>query len=139
MLLAERARLAGEIARIDRILEQEGVGVPPTSNAGYPVPVAPHPVNILNKVQAIQKVLEAASIPLTPREIVIEVQKAGYVFESRNPANTLNPYLYGRRKLDFLKKFGRGFILAQREREFEERLGKQGDSNDAPTTEEPRG
>lgn len=126
ILLRERARLVQEIARIDRFLEQEGIAALSTAPAISVQNCAPRPTdNILSKVQALQKVLEVATTPLSPKEMVEAMKRLGYNFESSNPSNTLNPYLYGQRRLGFLKKFGRGFILAEREKEFEQIIGMQ--------------
>jgi hypothetical protein len=122
VLLAERSRLQQEIARIDRILAQEGEIDSQTMEGAeaktVPDIVVRHP-NLLTKMQVLRKVLEVATVPLSPREMVAEIQRQGYSFASAHPENTLNPYLYGAKKLPFLKRFGRGFILADREAEFQ--------------------
>ena len=122
LLVLERRRLQQEIERIDRILARESdvdlqniaaIEREPDSTAGSCRP------NTLTKTQALKKALEVASAPLSPREIVVAIRRLGYTFTSAHPENTLNPYLYGAKKLPFLKKFGRGFILAERESEFQ--------------------
>ena len=137
LLLAERARLTQEIERIDRILAQEGClhggELPGSGPQAVQAPACPPPsANLLTKVQALRKVLEVAPTPLTPREMVASMQRLGYSFTSTNPANTLNPYLYGAKKLDFLRRFGRGFILSSREPEFQQRLSEAAKEPDAP-------
>jgi hypothetical protein len=122
VLLDERRRLQREIERIDRILAQEGV-LDNQATKGAETKTVPdialrHP-NLLTKMQALRKVLEVATVPLAPREMVAEIQRLGYSFTSAHPENTLNPYLYGAKKLPFIKRFGRGFILADRETEFQ--------------------
>jgi hypothetical protein len=64
------------------------------------------------------QVLAAATKPLSQRELVVGIQNMGFVFASRNPSNTLNPLLYGEKKLATVKKLPRGFILSSRENEF---------------------
>ena len=121
ILLAERERLLHEIQRIDRFLAQEGCQ-PDQTNLPMPVPlpVVSSPRNVFSKVQAMKKALEVATTPLTPRELVLEMNRLGYTFTSTQPTNTLNPFLYGAKKVDFLKKFGRGYILVGREKDFEQ-------------------
>lgn len=167
MLLAEKNRLRGEmtrceqeIARIDRIIKQEGLAVPPVGSEPVPggeVSVVtgglstaaigpesggargtPELVNVETKVQTLMRVLKAATIPLTPTELVKEMTRLGYKFLSRNPTNTLNPYLYGRRKLDTVDKVGRGFVLTSRRKEFENMLpAAQAASSPAPPEGSP--
>jgi len=136
LLVAERARLTQEIERIDRILAQEsglqGGELPGSGPQAEQDPACSAPTsNLLTKVQALRKVLEVAATPLTPREMVASMQRLGYSFTSTNPANTLNPYLYGAKKLGFLGRFGRGFILASREPEFQQRLSEAAKEPDA--------
>lgn len=121
MLILERQRLLNEIERIDRFLAQEGMTAPKITAE----PDAQNDAqkgNILSKVQTMKKVLETASTPLTPGDLVDGMVRFGYSFSSRNPANTLNPYLYGQKRLPWIKKFGRGFILDSRQSEFEKMI-----------------
>ena len=73
----------------------------------------------MTKVEAMEEALKLSDSPLTPRELVAAMNKLGYTFASANPTNTLNPYLYGKKKLEIFQKSGRGFILSSRAREFE--------------------
>ena len=120
VMLEERSKLVQEIGRIDRFLAQEGIDIKRIA-AGIDVDLTPwgRPRNAMTKTQAIDIALEKADHPLTPREIVTTMQRHGYVFASADPANTLNPYLYGQRKLDHIEKLGRGFVLKTRRAEFE--------------------
>lgn len=119
MLLAERERLLQEISRIDRFLAQEGVVPPaPPQAKGAQQELGRRPQNTMSKLEAIIKVLEAATKPLSQRELVNGIEHLGYVFASKNPYNTLNPYLYGEKRVPEIKKIAQGFILARREREF---------------------
>jgi hypothetical protein len=76
------------------------------------------PRNAVTKVDALLQVLKSATKPLSQRDLVLGIQSLGYVFASRNPSNTLNPLLYGDKKLSVIKKLPTGFILAVRENEF---------------------
>ena len=145
ILLAERERLLKEIERIDRFLCQEGFLSAAAGASETPLPT-PSPVpsrNLFSKAQALKRALELATTPLTPREIVGEMKRLGYAFTSKNPANTLNPFLYGPRKLEFVKKVERGFILAKREEEFENlmksNLAAQPFRNDVQTAPQAEG
>ena len=111
-----------EISRIDRFLRQEGMD-PRIISDGVDSQwtAAGRPLNRETKMQVLRRVLEKASKPLTPREMVFEMKREGYVFASVNPANTLNPLLYGsERRLPFVDKVKDGFILVTRRAEFVE-------------------
>lgn len=133
-LLAEEMRLVRELSQVRLALKQQGFDAE-TKTVVSSQRIEPAPTNnLLHKVQALRKALETATTPLTPREMVFEMNRLGYTFESKNPANTLNPYLYGRRQLPFVKRFGRGFILADREQEFEQmQLSREQDSPPNPS------
>lgn len=119
LLVAEKEKLLREVERIDRILASEGVdprkigaGVDPRMTA------AGRPRNQISKLGALMNVLASARKPLTQRELVLGIQELGYVFSSRRPVNTLNPYLYGKKRLPTILKTPKGFILATRSKEF---------------------
>jgi hypothetical protein len=122
VLIEERKKLVEEIVRIDRVLAQEGVDVKSIS-AGIDAQLTPwgRPRNKMTKVEAMEAALKQADHPLTPRELLAAMQKLGYAFASARPLGTLNPYLYGKKKLDVITKCGRGFILTSRESEFEKK------------------
>ena len=120
VMLAERARFVREIARIDRFLKQEGVPVESISSGTDDrwTPLG-RPRNLKSKRQVLEQVLKEASVPLSPRELVVAMRRAGYVFASADPANTLNPLVYGPRKYDFIEKVGAGFVHKERKTQFE--------------------
>lgn len=120
MLLDQRRTLLAEVNRIDRMLRQEGLDVHNLSPEGDPTAMtrSGRPRNELTKVDALLQVLKSATKPLSQRELVVGIQNLGYVFASKNPANTLNPLLYGDKKLSDVKRLQHGFILANRESEF---------------------
>jgi hypothetical protein len=131
MLIAERDKLAKALDEINRELEvidrrrlqddADHANEQPIDNEYDPHETTKTPrSNILSKVQAMKQALETAVTPLPPKELVQAMVRLGYTFASRNPANTLNPYLYGSKKLPWIKKFGCGLILATREGEFEQ-------------------
>ena len=120
LLLEQRRKFVAEINRIDRMLAREGVAVQGLSSQ-LELAAMTHsgrPRNAINKVDALLHVLKSATRPLSQRELVEGIQNLGFVFASRNPTNTLNPLLYGDKKLAAVKKLSEGFILAEREEEF---------------------
>jgi len=120
LLLEERVRLLREVSRIDRLVKQEGYD-PHQISEGLDEQWTEtgKPRNSMTKLQAMDSVLRKAKKPLTPRELVLEMKREGYVFNSVNPANTLNPLLYGKnRRLAFLVKLQKGFVHAARMAEF---------------------
>ena len=120
VLIEERKKLVQEITRIDRVLAQEGVDLKSIAT-GLDAQLTPwgRPRNKMTKVEAMEEALKLSDSPLTPRELVAAMNKLGYTFASANPTNTLNPYLYGKKKLEIFQKSGRGFILSSLAREFE--------------------
>ena len=120
MLLDQRHRLMADVNRIDRMLAREGLDVQSLSRGeGEALTQSGRARNTINKLDALMHVLETATKPLSQKELVIGIQNMGFVFASRNPSNTLNPLLYGEKKLTTVKKIPGGFILATREKEFE--------------------
>jgi hypothetical protein len=121
LMLAERANLLREIARIDRFLKQEGIDAELiASNIDDHWSAAGNPRNALTKAQVMESILQKAMKPLTRRELVVEMRRAGYAFASEDPGNTLTPLLYGRkRRLSFIHKVSGGFVHVGRRAEFE--------------------
>jgi hypothetical protein len=119
MMLAQRAQLVREIARIDRFLKQEGIPVENISSGtdNHWTPEG-RPRNLMSKRQVLQKVLMEAATPMSPRELVVALRRAGYVFASADPSNTLNPLLYGSKKCEFIAKVGAGFVHKARKAQF---------------------
>jgi hypothetical protein len=120
MLLDQRKKLLAEVNQIDRMLKREGIEVDNASLQGGPSAITQsgRPRNMITKVNALLQVLKSASQPLSQRELVLGIQNLGYVFSSQHPSNTLNPLLYGDKKLSSIKKLATGFVLAEREKEF---------------------
>ena len=48
--------------------------------------------------------------PLEIRELVVAVEKLGYRFKSKNPANSLGAFLYGPEGKQHFKKVAGGFV-----------------------------
>jgi hypothetical protein len=120
MLLDQRQKLLAEVNRIDRMLRREGLEVQGGSPESGPAAMTQsgRPRNAITKTDALLQVLKSASKPLSHRDLVLGIQNLGYVFASRNPSNTLNPLLYGDKKLSAITKLPAGFVLAERERDF---------------------
>ena len=120
MLMDQRQKLLAEVNRIDRMLKQEGFDAQNIGPEGERAAMTQsgRPRNAVTKVDALLQVLKSATKPLSQRDLVLGIQSLGYVFASRNPSNTLNPLLYGDKKLSMIKKLPTGFILAVREDEF---------------------
>jgi hypothetical protein len=120
MLLEERRRLLSEVGRIDRMLAREGLAVQPIHEevGGVSATGSGRVRNSITKVDALLQVLRDAKKPLSQKELLLGIQELGYVFSSKNPSNTLNPLLYGDRKLPGVTKLPAGFVLSEREKEF---------------------
>ena len=138
LMLQERVSLIRELARIDRFLKQEGID-PQSVATGVDDQwtATGKPRNDMTKLQVMELVLEQAEKPLTPRDLLIEMKRAGYSFASANPANTLTPLLYGKkRKPGFLHKTATGFIHISRKAEFENPASDSTSASEVPTTGE---
>lgn len=101
-LLREREQIQARLQEIDRALGNAG-GPGGTSRRGRVLGARPE--NSMNIREAVAKV--TAKRPLTIREIVDEVQKIGYRFQSSNPVNSVGAYLYGAGKRDFKRTNGK--------------------------------
>ncbi len=120
-LLTKRRQLLESVSHIDQLLANEGIT---QDDAAKLCPVNPvvqlpaHARNTNSKADRIRDILAKASKPLSPSEILQRLITEGYVFASRYPRSTLNPLLYGARRLNFIYHTPQGFILRGREREF---------------------
>lgn len=122
MLLDKRQKLLAEVNRIDRMLKHEGFDASDVTHQSESAVMTQsgRPRNAITKVDALMQVLKSATKPLSQRDLVLGIQNLGYVFSSRNPSNTLNPILFGARKLAAIVKLPEGFVLAERENEFKQ-------------------
>jgi hypothetical protein len=128
-LQAKRRELLQAIAEIDHLLRLEGVeqsGPAPVGQVGFTPNVGK---GWQTKKDAIYTVLKEAKKPLKVGELLQGIIEAGFQFRSRYPRNTLNPLIYGAKKLDFVIQTPQGFILRGRESEFEIAGAVRGESH----------
>jgi hypothetical protein len=117
-LQRKRSELLHAIAEIDHLLKLDGVQ-PIGHTAGDPVGCPPnYRMQRPTKKDAILEVLKQAKRPLKVGELLQGIIEAGFEFRSRYPRNTLNPLLYGAKRLDFVVQIQQGFVLRGREEEF---------------------
>ena len=99
-LEAERARLSARLVEIEGALGTFAAAAP-AKTAGKSAKLAVAPAsrkraqNELSLKEAVIKALEKK--PLTKAEILEGVQKVGYKFTAKNPTNSLNTLLYGKK------------------------------------------
>jgi hypothetical protein len=98
-LLREREKLQARLREIDEALGSAGGGPRRGRVLGA------RPENSMNIREAVSRV--TAKKPLSIREIVAEVQKIGYRFQSSNPVNSVGAYLYGAGKKEFKRTDGK--------------------------------
>jgi hypothetical protein len=95
-LEARRAKLVADIAEIDAALGSLGVGTP-GKGKGAAAPKA-KTSRAANKLSLKEAVIESISkAPLSKEDILLAVKKLGYRFASKNPVNSLNALLYGKK------------------------------------------
>ena len=99
-LEAERAKLSARLTEIEVALGTFAAAVPAKAAGKAAKPVAAsgsrkRAQNELSLKEAVLKALEKK--PLTKAEILEGVQKVGYKFTAKNPTNSLNTLLYGKK------------------------------------------
>jgi len=132
-LLACRESHLQAIALIDQLLGKAGkqaIAVPPPPPSRETEGIVqsaerkrgPNKRNGTSKSKLLHSILQEANRPLKLHEILGELGKRGYKFESVYPKGTLNPLLYGSARLQFVGRTPAGFVLKGRGRElgFEE-------------------
>ena len=103
-LLREREEIMSRLREIDAALAGPA-GLAGGSSGRRGRALGARPENAMNIREAVAKV--TAKKPLTIREIVEEVQKIGYRFQSSNPVNSVGAYLYGAGKKEFKRTDGK--------------------------------
>ena len=103
-LLREREAILARLREIEEALGSAG-GLPGGARGRRGRALGARPENSMNIREAVAKV--TAKKPLTIREIVEEVQKIGYRFQSSNPVNSVGAYLYGAGKKEFKRTDGK--------------------------------
>jgi len=99
-LLREREKIQARLLEIDEALGSSG-----GSGQRRGRVLGARPENSMNIREAVARV--TAKKPLSIREIVAEVQKIGYRFQSSNPVNSVGAYLYGAGKKEFKRTDGK--------------------------------
>ncbi len=99
-LEAERAKLSARLAEIEAALGTFAAAVPAKAAGKAAKPVIARASrkraqNELSLKEAVIKALEKK--PLTKAEILEGVEKVGYKFTAKNPTNSLNTLLYGKK------------------------------------------
>ncbi len=93
-LLKEKTTLESRLRQINEALAN---GVPQASN-GLRAKSDRPAYRAHNSVSLREAVIQATSKrPLSKQEILSEVQKMGYAFTGKNPMNSLNVLLYGKK------------------------------------------
>ena len=94
-LEARRAKLITDIAEIEAALGSLGAGSPAKAK---PAATAKKAGRAVNKLSLKEAVIESISkAPLSKEDILAAVKKLGYRFSSKNPVNSLNALLYGKK------------------------------------------
>jgi hypothetical protein len=92
-LLKEKAQIEARLEEIVQALDLEGGGYPSSGQARGKRPARPK--NAMSLREAVIHV--TSQQPLTKQEILSAIQKLGYQFTARNPINSLNVVLYGKK------------------------------------------
>ncbi len=99
LLRKEKLHLEARLGEIKRTLDEAGEATPNARPSGLESASRTHALRrIKNPISLPKAVLQLTSKrPMTKQEILSEVGKLGYRFRAKDPVNSLNTVLYGKR------------------------------------------
>lgn len=103
-LTEEKEAIGARLAEIDFVLNGQAGSVKPAKVKATVKTARTRPSNELSLKEAILQVVK--DTPLTRQEVFAAITKLGYKFSAKDPLNSINTVLYGK-KPKFKKKDGK--------------------------------